>query len=245
MDVFNIWSSEISRGNVEPSEILRWKRRLEEAESRIFATNKDSWVSLNGQRSLVCICDDKKLGEEFEEFSGQIHFILMTDEDLRETLKRSGFQKKEKWTVQPLVEALAIRKLSEIVERGVVTHGLRDGGKVKALVDWILPYAQRYVKHHHVDQYRQLEGLGITEGLRRLRFVAVDQLYFQYSLQNSVILSRKLTPCTCILEVLHNPSFRAFLLNTHSDSLLPLDCVQLFHTLALCTKSPEESQKSI
>ncbi|CAM6113575.1 unnamed protein product [Calypogeia fissa] len=200
MGVFSLWSSEISRRNVEPAEILRWKSRLGEAESRIFATNQDTWVSLSDQKGMVCICDDNKLGDEFQEFWGFVYFLLLTDDDLRETLKGSNSLKTDDCTLQPLVEALGIPKLSEVVERQVIKYGTRDSAKIETLIDWILLYAQCYLKHHHADQYKYLQGSGIKEALGRLKFMAVDRLFFRYSLRNTGIRSKRKSPCTSILE---------------------------------------------
>ncbi|KAL3693177.1 hypothetical protein R1sor_006828 [Riccia sorocarpa] len=199
MEVFYVWSMEIATGKVEPSEIVRWKKLLEEVESCVFPTNQDKWVSLNAQTGLFCICDDESLGEEFKESVGCINFLLLGDDDLVKVCQRSSLHKSTV-TLQPLVQALCIPKLSEAVEREVIKYGSHDTTRIEALIGWVLPYVQRYLRHHHVDLYNYLGNSGISEALRRIQFVVVDQLFFQYCLRNSSIRSSRRTPSTCLLQ---------------------------------------------
>ncbi|BFI30056.1 hypothetical protein AXG93_2528s1220 [Marchantia polymorpha subsp. ruderalis] len=195
MEVFYVWSMEIAAGKVDPKELVRWKRRLEELESCVFPTNQDKWVSLNAQTGLICVCDDENLGDEFKDSMGCINFLLLRDVDLLKVCGRSSV------TLQPLVQALSIPKLSEAVEREVIKYGSHDCGRIEALIGWVLPYAQRYLRHHHIEHYNYLQNTGITESLKRIQFVVVDQLYFQYCLRNSSIRSSRRTPSTCLLQM--------------------------------------------
>lgn len=89
----------------------------------------------------------------------------------------------------------------QAMKREVIAYGSHDAAKVEALVAWALPYAQRYLKQHHVDVYNSLDGKRIRKLLKRLRFVVVDHLYFRYSLQSGQIHSSGRTECTCLFEV--------------------------------------------
>jgi hypothetical protein len=87
------------------------------------------------------------------------------------------------------------------VKREVIAYGSHDAAKIEALVAWSLPYAQRYIKQHHVNVYNSLDGKRIRKLLKRLRFVVVDQLFFRYSLQYGQIHSSGRTECGCLFEV--------------------------------------------
>ncbi|KAL2634648.1 hypothetical protein R1flu_006127 [Riccia fluitans] len=199
LEVFYVWSMELAAGKVEPSEIARWKKLLEGVESCVFPTNQDKWVSLNAQTGLFCICDDENLGEEFKESVGCINFLLLGDDDLLKACERSS-SRKSTVTLQPLVQALCIPKLSEAVEREVIKYGSHDTTQIEALIGWVLPYVQRYLRHHRIDHYSYLRNSGISEALKRMQFVVVDQLFFQYCLRNSSVRSSRRTPSTCLLQ---------------------------------------------
>ena len=87
------------------------------------------------------------------------------------------------------------------MKREVIAYGSHDAAKIEALVAWALPYAQRYIKQHHVDIYNSLDGKHIRKLLKKLRFDVVDQLYFRYSLQSGQIHSVGRTECGCLFEV--------------------------------------------
>lgn len=87
------------------------------------------------------------------------------------------------------------------MKREVILYGSHDTAKVEALVSWALPYAQRYIRQHHIDVYNHVEGKPKRKLLKQLRCLVVDQLYFQYSLQSGQIRSSRRAQCGCLLEV--------------------------------------------
>lgn len=89
----------------------------------------------------------------------------------------------------------------QAIKREVIAYGSQDAAQIEALVAWALPYAQRYIKQHHVDVFNNLDGKRIRKQLKKLRFVVVDQLYFRHSLQFGQIHSSGRTQCGCLLEV--------------------------------------------
>jgi len=95
----------------------------------------------------------------------------------------------------------------QAIKREVIAYGSQDAAQIEALVAWALPYAQRYIRQHHVDVFNSLDGNRIKKKLKKLRFVVVDQLYFRHCIQSGQIHSSGRTQCGCLLEVCHQHIF--------------------------------------
>jgi len=91
-------------------------------------------------------------------------------------------------------------RVIQAIKREVIAYGSHDAAQIEALVAWALPYAQRYIRHHHIDVFND-SGKRIKKQLKKLRFVVVDQLYFRHCVQSGQIHSSGRTQCGCLLEV--------------------------------------------
>ncbi|CAL8082349.1 unnamed protein product [Prunus armeniaca] len=101
--------------------------------------------------------------------------------------------------VSILLKALGIPALSEAVTREAIFYGLADCSTKAALMDWTLPYAQRYLQSVHPDKYTQLKQSGF-DILNRLQVVVVEKLFYQNVIKSSGRKSNKRLRCSCLLQ---------------------------------------------
>ncbi|XP_042063950.1 protein NO VEIN [Salvia splendens] len=87
----------------------------------------------------------------------------------------------------------------EIVTREAIAYGLEGSSPISLLVNWVLPYAQRYIFNVHPDKYVQLKHSSF-ENLKRLKIVVVEKLFYRYKIKKSDIASKKRYQCNCLLQ---------------------------------------------
>lgn len=69
-----------------------------------------------------------------------------------------------------------------------------------SLMNWALPFAQRYLYSVHPNNYIQLKQSGF-DNINHFQIVVVDKLYFRNVIKRCGIVSKKQTECTCLLQV--------------------------------------------
>ena len=84
--------------------------------------------------------------------------------------------------------------------REAVFDGPTDSSFKAALLDWALPYAQRYLHSLHPDKYSQLKQSGF-DILNHLRVVEVQKLYYRNAIKIAGSESKDQTECSCLLQV--------------------------------------------
>lgn len=89
----------------------------------------------------------------------------------------------------------------QVVTREAIYDGPTDSRLVASMINWVLPYAQRYIYNVHPDKYLQLRQSGF-QNLRCLQIVVVEKLFYRNVIRSSHIVSRKQFECSCLLEVL-------------------------------------------
>ncbi|KAK2970424.1 hypothetical protein RJ640_016278 [Escallonia rubra] len=85
-----------------------------------------------------------------------------------------------------------------IVTREAIYYGLGDCCSKTSLVNWALPYAQRYIYNMYPDRYIQLKQTGF-EILQHLQIVVVDELFYRNVIKRG-IASKKRFQCNCLLQ---------------------------------------------
>lgn len=78
------------------------------------------------------------------------------------------------------------------------------------MLNWALPYAQRYIYNAHHDRYSQLKQTGF-ENLCHLQIVVVEKLFYRNVLTRSGIASKKRFECSCLLLVCNPNSILGFM----------------------------------
>ncbi|GAV66160.1 DUF3883 domain-containing protein [Cephalotus follicularis] len=189
--VFLKWTDGLNSGLLSSEDIIHLKECLKKLEYTVLPTVQDKWVSLHPSFGLVCWCDDKKLGKRFKQLHNVdfLDFGKLSDED-QEILRTK---------VSSLMQTLGIPALSEVVTREAVYYGSTDGSYKASLVNWALPYAQRYMYSVHHDKYIKFKQSGL-DNLNSLQIVVVEKLYYKNVIKHCGVASKKEIECSCLLQ---------------------------------------------
>ncbi|XVF65262.1 hypothetical protein PTKIN_Ptkin09bG0233400 [Pterospermum kingtungense] len=189
--VFLKWADELKSGLLSTQDINHIKECLNKSEYTVLPTVLDKWVSLHPSFGLVCWCDDKKLKKRFKHLENIdfLYFGTLSDND-KELLQTK---------VSNLMRTFGIPVLSEVVTREAIYNGQADGRFKASLVNWALPFAQRYLYSVHPDNYIQLKQSGF-DSINHLQVVVVDKLYYRNVIKSCGIVSKKKYNCTCLLQ---------------------------------------------
>ncbi|KAM2711144.1 hypothetical protein EV1_031292 [Malus domestica] len=187
--VFLKWTDGLKSG-LSAEDVLYLKDSLTKIECTVLPTLQDTWVSLHPSFGLVCWCDDKKLSKHFKHLDG-IDFIYLGElsKDDEEMLCMK---------VSILMQTLGIPALSEVVTREAIYSGIEDCSLKAALLDWALPYAQRYLHGVHPDKYSQLKQSEF-EMLNCLQVVVVEKLFYRNVIKATGSESKTQVECSCLL----------------------------------------------
>ncbi|XP_071721673.1 LOW QUALITY PROTEIN: protein NO VEIN-like [Rutidosis leptorrhynchoides] len=189
--VFLKWADGLKSGLLNSEDIIHLKECLTKSECTVLPTVQDRWVSLHASLGPVCWCDDNKLGKRFKNLDNIdfLYFGNLNDNE-RGMLKTK---------VSILFKALGIPALSELVSRQV-TYSDPVGDTSKALlVNWALPYAQRYMHSVHSNEYTKLKESGF-DSVTNLEIIVVEKLNYRNVIKNYGIVSKKLYGSSCLLE---------------------------------------------
>ncbi|XP_021895218.1 LOW QUALITY PROTEIN: uncharacterized protein LOC110812694 [Carica papaya] len=189
--VFLKWADGLKSGQCS-EDILYLKDCLTKLEFTVLPTEQDKWVSLHHSFGLVCWSDDEKLKKIFRRKDNIdfLNFGKLSDEE-QEVLQSK---------ILDLMHALDIPVLSEVVTREAIYEGRTDSCFKMSLVNWALPYAQRYFYTLHPDKYLKLKQSGFNN-LNQLQIVAVEKLYYRNIINRCGAASRKQVECNCLLQV--------------------------------------------
>ncbi|CAL2227485.1 unnamed protein product [Prunus armeniaca] len=188
--VFLKWTDGLKSG-LSAEDIVYLKDSLTNIECTVLPTVQDKWVSLHPSFGHVFWCDDIELRKQFMHLDGVdfLYFGELSNADVEMLFKK----------VSILLKALGIPALSEAVTREAIFYGLADCSTKAALMDWTLPYAQRYLQSVHPDKYTQLKQSGF-DILNRLQVVVVEKLFYQNVIKSSGRKSNKRLRCSCLLQ---------------------------------------------
>ncbi|MCO5609950.1 hypothetical protein L7F22_064185 [Adiantum nelumboides] len=112
LKVFAMWSDSIDSGSVSSTDLLDWKELLWKADSKVFPTVQNKWVSLHCEDGILCWCDDEALGKMFLGSKG-IHFMCVDMAASDTCFKGSGETVNVK-VLSPFLQAMNIFPLSKV-----------------------------------------------------------------------------------------------------------------------------------
>ncbi|XP_078441765.1 histidine kinase-, DNA gyrase B-, and HSP90-like ATPase family protein [Wolffia australiana] len=206
--VFIKWSDDLISGSMDDEEISLLRKSLRNLENTVLPTMLDKWVSLHPSFGIICWSDNNELQEQFTDTPNInfIHFGELSGHD-QEILSKK---------VSVLLQKLGVVALSEIVSREAIFYGTEDGTEKASLINWVLPYAQRYLLKLYPNKYEALKK-NWTERVPLLRIVTVDKLFFKYRIRVSDGTSRKRYECCCLLQ----------------DNVLYITCLSDSHSIFL------------
>ncbi|XP_065862787.1 protein NO VEIN [Euphorbia lathyris] len=189
--VFLKWADELRSGSLSSKEIINMKECLMKEEYAVLPTVLDKWVSLHPSFHKICWCDDKNLKKMFKE-TDDIDFLYFGNLSVHEEdVLRSK--------VSDLLQNLGIPALSEIITREPIYYGPADCSLKASLIDWALPYAQRYIYCVHRDLYLQLKQSEFNS-IKQLKITVVEKLFYRNALKSSGTASKKRHECSCLLQ---------------------------------------------
>ncbi|KAF8016182.1 hypothetical protein BT93_H1638 [Corymbia citriodora subsp. variegata] len=176
---------------VSSEDTLQVSRYLRKSEYTVLPTLRNRWVSLHSSFGLVCWCDDEKLMKEFGILDKieLLHFGELVDDE-----KEMIYVK-----LPLLMHALGIPAFSEVVIREAIYYGPMDSSSKASFVNWILPYAQRYIYFEHPNTYAKLKQSGFSN-LSHLHVVVVERLYYRNIMRDLSIASEKQSETTSVLQ---------------------------------------------
>ncbi|XP_028765904.1 uncharacterized protein LOC114723831 isoform X2 [Neltuma alba] len=192
LNVFLKWADGLKSGQLSIEDVIYLKECLSTLEFPVLPTIQDKWVSLHPSFGLVCWCDDKSLKKEFKH-SDNLDFLYfgdLTDEEDHEIVQQK---------LSTLMKSLGISSLSEIVTREAIYYGLADCGLKASLINWALPYAQRYVHKVHNDKFFQLKQSGF-DFLNHLKVIVVEKLFYRNVIKGCGSISKTRVECSCLLQ---------------------------------------------
>ncbi|XP_073128056.1 protein NO VEIN [Henckelia pumila] len=185
------WNDALKSGSLSLEDIEYLKVSLLKEEYTVLPTRQDKWVSLHASSGLICWSDDDDLAREFKHFEGVdfLYFGKFTGEESKIYMAK----------ISAIIQRLGIPALSQIVTREAIYRGPADSSFIFSLVNWILPYVQRYILNVHTDRYYQLKQSGF-EKITHLKIVVVEELFYQNAIKRYKITSKKRYACNCLLQ---------------------------------------------
>ncbi|KAK1385201.1 Sacsin [Heracleum sosnowskyi] len=189
--VFSTCADGLKSGELSSKDIDYFKECLLHLDFTVLPTSVDRWISLHPSFGLVCWSDDEKLRKEFKHCD-HIEFLYFGElsDDEKETLQKK---------MSVFMRQLGIHALSEVVTREAIYYGPAESGFKTLLINWALPFAQRYIYKSYPDRYNQLKQSGFVD-ICQLRIVVVEKLYYRNVIKRSDVSSKKRRECSCLLQ---------------------------------------------
>ncbi|KAK1285568.1 hypothetical protein QJS10_CPB20g01144 [Acorus calamus] len=185
------WAEDLKSGPLKPEKVAHLKESLHEINNTVLPTVQDKWVSLHPTFGLVCWPDDEELWVQFEH-SEDVNILQVGEiSDAKRKLLSENFAL--------LMQNIGVPSLSEIVSRKAVYYGAQDNTEKVFLVNWVLPYAQRYICKMHPNVYVGLKKVGFRK-ISELQIIVVEKLYYKQSLKGRGSTSNKRFDCSCLLQ---------------------------------------------
>ncbi|PKU87467.1 uncharacterized protein LOC110097136 [Dendrobium catenatum] len=189
--VFLKWADDLKSGLFSCDEINDFKYFLLKSENTVLPTMQDTWVSLNPTFGTVCWTDDDERMEQFKDLN-DVHILQFGELTTSEREMLCG-------KVSIFMQNIGIRALAEVISREAISYGIADNNYEASLINWILPYAQRYLHKMHPDLYLHLKELEFTKTINLQVFV-VEKLYYKNSVKGRDSSNAKRFECNCLLE---------------------------------------------
>ncbi|KAJ0989891.1 hypothetical protein J5N97_008247 [Dioscorea zingiberensis] len=143
--VFLKWSDDLNAGLVKTEELVDLKENLLKLENTILPTLGDKWVSLHPSYGLLCWSDDEKLKQQFKHYDG-VEFLNFGELNNQEKEVLSG-------KVAKFLQKLGVHPLSQVVSREAIFYGTTDNKEKASLINWLFPFAQRYLYKQYPDVF--------------------------------------------------------------------------------------------
>ncbi|CAN1193800.1 Protein NO VEIN [Linum perenne] len=89
--------------------------------------------------------------------------------------------------------------VQDVITREAIYYGPTDSSFKASLINWALPYAQRYMHSTHPSNYTQLKQNGY-EAIKKLQIVVVEKLFYKNVIKRCGNSSQNRYECSCLLQ---------------------------------------------
>ncbi|KAL5702978.1 hypothetical protein ACHQM5_028128 [Ranunculus cassubicifolius] len=185
------WANDFEAGLLGLEDVVYLKESLLKPETTVLPTVQDKWVSLHSYFGLVCWSNNDELWKQFKH-SDNINFLYFGE-------LSSGDKEVLPAKISSLMQALGVPSLSEIITREAIFYGTVESREKALLVNWVLPYAQRYISKLHPDKYACLKHSGF-ETICNLKVVVVEKLFYKHAVKGCDNASNKRIECSSLLQ---------------------------------------------
>ncbi|XP_044946062.1 protein NO VEIN-like isoform X3 [Hordeum vulgare subsp. vulgare] len=189
--VFVRWANDLHSGSHKMDDILFLKESLQKLETTVLPTLGYKWVSLHPSFGLVCWADDDELKQQFKN-NRDVEFIQFGELSLDDKQKLDG-------RVAALMNIIGIPALSKVVYREAMHSGTGNNRGKASLLNWLLPYMQRYIYKMHGDTYNKFQQNEVTK-LSSLEVIVVEKLSYKYMLKGRDSSCKGRFECSCLLQ---------------------------------------------
>uniref|UniRef100_A0A8R7UHZ9 Protein NO VEIN C-terminal domain-containing protein n=2 Tax=Triticum urartu TaxID=4572 RepID=A0A8R7UHZ9_TRIUA len=189
--VFVRWANDLHSGSYKMDDILFLKESLQKLETTVLPTLGCTWVSLHPSFGLVCWADDDELKQQFQN-TREVEFIQFGVLSLDDKQKLDG-------RVAALMNIIGIPALSKVVYREPMHSGTGNNRGKASLLNWLLPYMQRYIYKMHGDTYNKFQQNEATK-LSSLEVIVVEKLSYKYMLKGRDSSCEGRFECSCLLQ---------------------------------------------
>ncbi|KAK4752416.1 hypothetical protein SAY87_021214 [Trapa incisa] len=189
--IFVKWNEDLKSGSLAAEDIISLRESLVKPEFTVLPTVEDRWVSLHPSFGVVCWVDNKELEKEFRNVMGidYLHFGKLSEEDEQMFCTRTS----------QIMRDLGIPALSDVITREARYEGPLDSSPRSLLINWALPYAQRYICCMHPEKYLEFKQSGV-ESLKNLSVFVVEKLFYHNLIKHIEKSSKKCHKCSSILQ---------------------------------------------
>ncbi|KAF7058669.1 hypothetical protein CFC21_065677 [Triticum aestivum] len=189
--VFVRWANDLHSRSYKMDDILFLKESLQKLETTVLPTLGCTWVSLHPSFGLVCWADDDELKQQFQN-TREVEFIQFGVLSLDDKQKLDG-------RVAALMNIIGIPALSKVVYREPTHSGTGNNRGKASLLNWLLPYMQRYIYKMHGDTYNKFQQNEATK-LSSLEVIVVEKLSYKYMLKGRDSSCEGRFECSCLLQ---------------------------------------------
>ncbi|KAI5058052.1 hypothetical protein GOP47_0026222 [Adiantum capillus-veneris] len=198
LKVFAMWSDGIDSGRVSSTDLPEWRALFQKADSKVFPTVQNEWVSLHSCEGTLCWCDDEALGKMFLGSKG-IHFMCVDTAASKTCFGRSDGPVNVK-VLSPFLQAMDILPFSKVVQHEAIPYGAQRSNYLMELFNWAVPYVQRYLQKLHPNVYERLQKAGVNDTLSKFTCLVCNQLFFCYKLPGELCIASDRVECNYLLE---------------------------------------------
>lgn len=88
----------------------------------------------------------------------------------------------------------------QVASRDAIFYGVKDSDFKSSLVNWAIPFAQRYMYNLHPQKYSQFKD-SISQDLKEFSLIVVKKLFYRNIIKRCAFASKNRSKCDSLLQV--------------------------------------------